>query len=102
MNVIARPPSVTPGFAARVSFTLKIAVTTSHKRRGVGRLLIGAASEWFAQRGLKEFQLSTAVWNEGAHAFWKAMGGEPLLMRYRFDLPGVRQTVRGNPDDGIR
>jgi hypothetical protein len=33
-----------------------------------------------------EFQLSTAVWNQTAQHFWRAVGGAPLLLRYRFDV----------------
>jgi GNAT superfamily N-acetyltransferase len=85
---------------SEVGFVSEIAVTSTHQRRGVGRALIEAATDWFVRRGLKEFQLSTAVWNDEAHAFWKALGGEPLLTRYRFDLQGVRQILGGASDDG--
>lgn len=73
-----------------VGFISEIAVTPSHKRRGIGRTLINAARAWFLERGLSEFQLSTAVWNDSAHAFWRALGGEPLLTRYRFELNDPR------------
>lgn len=70
---------------ADVGFVSEIAVRRPWRRRGVGRALMDEARRWFAQRDLKEFQLSTAVWNEGAQAFWRSLGGAPLLVRYRFE-----------------
>ena len=58
----------------------------SAQRHGVGRALMVASQRWFKDRRLTEYQLSTAVWNEPARAFWQAMGGQPLLVRYRFDV----------------
>ncbi len=72
-----------------VGFISEIAVTRLCRRRGVGRALIAAARAWFESHHVGEFQLSTAVWNHDAQAFWGALGGEPLLMRYRFRVdPG--------------
>lgn len=71
--------------AQEVGFVSEVAVVQSQRRRGVGSALIGEARRWFRERGLREFQLSTAVWNEEARRFWEAVGGEPLLVRYRFD-----------------
>ncbi len=69
-----------------VGFVSEIAVTASARRHGVGRALISAVRDWFRKRGVREFQLSTAVWNLDAQAFWKSLGGDPLLLRYRFQL----------------
>jgi ribosomal protein S18 acetylase RimI-like enzyme len=71
---------------AEVGFISEIAVTQASRRRGVGRALIDGARGWFREHDVHEFQLSTAVWNEEAQAFWRAVGGEPLLLRYRFDV----------------
>ncbi len=73
---------------ADVGFISEIAVQSAYQRRGIGRALIDEARRWFYGRGLREFQLSTAVWNTQAQAFWRALGGEPLLLRYRFPLDG--------------
>ncbi len=71
-----------------VGFVSEIAVTRASRRQGVGRALIAAAREWFRGHDVGEFQLSTAVWNHDAQAFWEALGGEPLLTRYRFRVDG--------------
>ncbi len=68
----------------RIGFVSEIAVVRSHRRRGIGGLLMGAARGWFRAQGLDELQLSTAVWNEDARRFWESVGGEPLLIRYGF------------------
>jgi ribosomal protein S18 acetylase RimI-like enzyme len=81
---IARNPPIYR--VAEVGFISEIAVARSQQRRGIGRALIREAMHFFASKGVHEFQLSTAVWNDGAHEFWKAMGGEVLLYRYRFPL----------------
>ena len=71
---------------SEVGFISEIAVTRLSRRLGVGRALIDGARDWFRARHVLEFQLSTAVWNEQAQQFWKAVGGEPLLVRYRFPV----------------
>ena len=75
---------------SEVGFISEIAVTRPARRRGVGRALIASATAWFRHRGVAEYQLSTAVWNRDAQAFWQARGGEPLLTRYRFRLDNLR------------
>ncbi len=69
-----------------VGFISEIAVARAEQRRGVGRALVHEAMRFFERKGVREFQLSTAVWNQGAHEFWRALGGEVLLYRYRFPL----------------
>lgn len=81
---IARNPPIYR--VTEVGFISEIAVARTHQRHGVGRALIAEAMRFFAGRGVHEFQLSTAVWNEGAHEFWRALGGEVLLWRYRFPI----------------
>jgi ribosomal protein S18 acetylase RimI-like enzyme len=86
---VARNPPIYQ--VSEVGFVSEIAVAQAAQRRGIGRALIEACRAWFKDRRLEEFQLSTAVWNEPARKFWEAQGGEPLLVRYRFDV--VRDTA---------
>jgi ribosomal protein S18 acetylase RimI-like enzyme len=82
---IARNPPIYK--VSELGFISEIAVAGHSRRRGAGRALIGAAAQWFGAHKLTEFQLSTAVWNAQAQQFWAAVGGQPLLLRYRFLLP---------------
>ncbi len=70
----------------QVGFISEIAVRSGERRQGVGRALVASAVRWFEEQGLAEFQLSTAIWNEDARRFWQSLGGEELLVRYRFEL----------------
>ena len=81
---IARNPPIYR--VPEVGFISEIAVTHGEQRRGVGRALVLAATRYFKSQGVDEFQLSTAVWNEDAQRFWEALGGESLLVRYRFPI----------------
>lgn len=81
---VARNPPIYR--VSEVGFISEIAVTKKAQRAGAGSALIKASRLWFADRNLVEFQLSTAVWNEAAQRFWRAVGGSPLLVRYRFDV----------------
>ena len=83
---IARNPAVYA--LQRVGFISELGVLPAQRRRGVGRALVRRAAQWFRAQGLSEYQLSTAHWNDEARAFWEAVGGQPLLVRYRFALPG--------------
>jgi GNAT superfamily N-acetyltransferase len=53
-----------------------IIVRPSHRRRGVGRLLISAAETWARQSGRPRLLLRTEVIRTGAHAFYTALGYE--------------------------
>jgi ribosomal protein S18 acetylase RimI-like enzyme len=81
---IARNPPIYA--VSDVGFISELAVAQSHRGCGVGKALVAAARRWFSRRHLMEFQLSTAVWNQTAQDFWQAVGGAPLLVRYRFDV----------------
>lgn len=67
-----------------VGLISELTVRQGRRRQGIGSALVQAARAWFAARELPEFQLSTAVNNDAAQAFWRRLGGAPLLVRYRF------------------
>jgi GNAT superfamily N-acetyltransferase len=81
---VARNPPIYK--VSEVGFISEIAVAKAAQRQGVGKALMAASHRWFAERRLTEYQLSTAVWNDKARAFWLASGGQELLIRYRFDV----------------
>ena len=53
-------------------------VAADCRRRGVGRRLIEAISDWFLAHGADEIRLSAAVRNEASNAFYRSLGFEPL------------------------
>jgi ribosomal protein S18 acetylase RimI-like enzyme len=59
-------------------------VAESHRRSGVGSLLLEELEKNFAFRGVKSVLLETAVDNESGIAFWKRHGycTEAVLKRY--------------------
>jgi GNAT superfamily N-acetyltransferase len=76
-----------PIYAVReVGFISELAVKLHHRRQGIGRALLHEAREWCFTHGLREFQLSTAIWNVDAQRFWEAEGGSKLLLRYKFTV----------------
>ncbi|MEO1175202.1 MAG: GNAT family N-acetyltransferase, partial [Myxococcota bacterium] len=81
---LARNPPIYS--VSTVGFISELAVRAEDRRRGVGTALIGSARGWFDARGVTEFQLATAVWNDRAQSFWAGLGGRPILTRFRFEV----------------
>jgi ribosomal protein S18 acetylase RimI-like enzyme len=55
---------------------LALAILSTMRRRGIGRALIAAAEEDFAQRGIKRVALNTRLTREDAHKFYESLGYE--------------------------
>jgi ribosomal protein S18 acetylase RimI-like enzyme len=51
-----------------------IAVTSSHRRRGVGEKLLAEILDWCASNGLKRVELAVLAKNEIGYSFWKKHG----------------------------
>lgn len=92
---IARNPPIYR--VPEIGFVSEIAVARTAQRQGVGRALVEEAIRFFEDRGVSEFQLSTAAWNEDAKAFWRALGGQILLHRYQFLLKEGRLSEQSHP-----
>lgn len=60
-----------------------IAVRADRRRRGIGRALIDALSEGFAEREPQELRLSVALRNDAAVAFYGELGFEPVTYGMR-------------------
>lgn len=68
-------------------FIADLYVRPDFQRQGVGRQLVLAIHDWFTRQGVKQAEWYVAVKNESAQAFWRALGGAPLLMRMRSQWP---------------
>eukprot|EP00727_Mastigamoeba_balamuthi_P011436 m51a1_g6915 putative n-alpha-acetyltransferase 50 isoform x1 (159) ;mRNA; r:130446-131010 len=61
---------------------LSLAVAPGSRRRGVGGRLVAAALEWAARAGARELRVHVQEDNEGARAFYAALGfAEVRLLR---------------------
>jgi ribosomal protein S18 acetylase RimI-like enzyme len=81
---VARNPAIY--LEADMGVVSEIAVSSACARTGVGRALMASARAWFAAREVPHFQLATAGENVAAQRFFAALGGEALLLRYRFEV----------------
>jgi ribosomal protein S18 acetylase RimI-like enzyme len=68
------PPVVMP---RKSGFVTDLVVAAERRRGGTGRRLFRAVEAWCREQGADEVTLTAAVRNEGALAFWRAMGFEP-------------------------
>ena len=53
-------------------------VGASQRGKGTGSALVGAAENWFRQKGVDHIELQVSVQNEAARNFWQAKGYLPL------------------------
>jgi ribosomal protein S18 acetylase RimI-like enzyme len=66
-----------------------IFVDPAWRKRGVGRALVEAMLQWFHEQQVRYIELSVAVRNAEAIAFWKSVGGREVMLRMRIDVKGV-------------
>ena len=71
----------------------EMGVAKSHRRRGIGKLLLGRILELAGERGYEEIWLGTEDDNLAARALYRSMGGkeEPFVM-YTWNPGGKGRT----------
>jgi len=67
-------------------FLADIYVDAAHRRQGVGRALVQALVDWFCAKGLRYYEWHTAAHNAEGIAFWRSLGGQPVMLRMRAGL----------------
>jgi ribosomal protein S18 acetylase RimI-like enzyme len=67
-------------------FLADIFVEPTYRQHGIGRQLVNALARWFRERGVQHFEWHVAASNTDALAFWREVGGEPLMIRMRADV----------------
>ncbi|MFM7737744.1 MAG: N-acetyltransferase family protein [Alphaproteobacteria bacterium] len=72
------------------------------RRRGVGRLLLEAATDWLRSRGMPRVMLSTAARNEAGRAAFAAMGFRATMieMAREIEAPGAAGAGDGRNRGG--
>jgi len=64
-------------------FLADIYVDEAYRKHGIGRRLVEALAAWFHERGITYYELHVAVLNADGLAFWRAMGGDAVMVRMR-------------------
>jgi ribosomal protein S18 acetylase RimI-like enzyme len=55
-----------------------LAVAPSRQRQGVGRMLVTAAEQWLAERGVPKVHLMVRETNSAVAAFYQRLGFDPM------------------------
>lgn len=63
-----------------------IFIDPAYRHQGLGRELIEQMINWFREQQVHYIELSVAVQNKQAIAFWKAVGGREVMLRMRIDV----------------
>jgi len=82
-TILENPPVVPHQFYGYVS---ELSVTASHRRSGVGTLLLEALQAWFLEKGLPYAEVTASVRNEIARGFWRKQGYGDFVERLRRDF----------------
>jgi diamine N-acetyltransferase len=69
-----------PGFhREKYGYIDDAAVTASHRRRGIGRIMLVEIMNWFRSKKIRRAELSTASQNITANSFWRKQGFEVYM-----------------------
>ena len=75
-QIIERPPVFQESQCGEIPV---IAVTTRHRRNGVGRALVQISIEWFKDLGVNRVELRVLIQNEPTRRFFTSLGFSPFL-----------------------
>ena len=67
-------------------------VEKGYRRRGIGRLLLARARDFFEEKGASYYTVYTAAGNQGALAFYRQSGMSPLYTTMIGQVKGQRET----------
>ena len=69
-----------PGFhREKYGYIDDTAVTASHRRRGIGRIMLVEIMNWFRSKKIRRVELNTAAQNVLANSFWRKQGFEVYM-----------------------
>ncbi|MDR7420505.1 MAG: GNAT family N-acetyltransferase [Armatimonadota bacterium] len=80
--------SILPGFfeRRRRGYIHDVVTRETHRRRGIGRRLVEALLRWMRESDVSSVELTVAVRNAGAVAFWERMGFTTYMHHMKRDL----------------
>lgn len=70
------PPMVAERARAEIT---DLFVCEDSRRRGIGRRLVEAVTDWIRERGVRRVEVRVAVRNAEGQAFWRALGYADLV-----------------------
>ncbi len=67
---------------------LGLAVSSEHRKKGIGKALVTAAESWALENGIRLMRLNSGITRTGAHEFYKRLGygSEKQQMRFVKEL----------------
>ncbi len=66
-----------PGFhREKYGYIHDIAVTASHRRKGIGKIMVTEIMQWFQANNIHRIELNAAAHNVVANSFWQTQGFE--------------------------
>lgn len=83
---VVRRPATPFTFARAFLLVDQLAVAPAARRRGVGRALMAAVRDLARELGLARIELDVRAWNQGAVAFYRALGWAPAQLRLGLSL----------------
>lgn len=89
--IVKRVPVFEPEDYAQI---MDVAVAGKHRRSGIGMRLVQEMMRLFRQRGIRRVEVTAAVSNEAATAFWRTMGFVPYTERSWLSI-GEPDPVKG-------
>jgi ribosomal protein S18 acetylase RimI-like enzyme len=80
--------SILPGFfqQRRRGYIHDVVTREAYRRRGIGRRLVDALLRWMRDTEVSSVELTVAVRNEAAVAFWQRMGFDTYMHHMKRDL----------------
>jgi ribosomal protein S18 acetylase RimI-like enzyme len=84
---IQQPPDRPILVPRRTAVIGDLVVSQEHRRRGIGRALVEEANKWALERDITQMELLVWEFNEGARAFYGALGYQTVNRRMWQQLP---------------
>lgn len=87
---IARIDKYPPVFVKQTCGTIEdLAVSSGHRRRGIGELVLKEMLDWFRSQGIDRVELKVASVNTVGYSFWRKHGFTDYMHIMYRDLPEV-------------